>query len=392
MEEKYEDGTTHEELGKLDTCTSSILHHFFTGPPTQKVTFLKDYLVPYAVSAILLYGIPLLIAVVVIPDNIIHDPPSGLKVGFLDDWALLIMNLITIPLLLVFILTERNMIPESIRHIIEAGVISVDETGNGFAKLWKSNYRKINVIGQLVGVAMAIIGFYLNYKAESSPDYSGWQLTGGNLNVAGWVFLCWQVPLLYWITTVYIIRGIATIFFLRDLSQKFTIEVSPFHQDNCCGLKPIGHIGLRNQYILAVAGINVIALWLVFLRRGEAGPAFLFFAAVSTYVIFGPLVFIGPLLPFRKSMLSAKNIEQGKVATALERAYRGIIEKLKQRPMEKEDEELIERLQKLKAIVNRIPVWPFDTSTLRRFFAAYLTPFLTAFISLLIYYLSTKSS
>ena len=86
-------------------------------------------------------------------------------------------------------------------------------------------------------------------------------------------------------------------------------------------------------------------------------------------------------------MLLAKEAEQQKVATQLQNEYTRIMSELERRSIVKEDEETIDRLQKLKELVNHIPVWPFDISTVRRFLTVYIFPLLTGLISLLISYI-----
>jgi hypothetical protein len=44
----------------------------------------------------------------------------------------------------------------------------------------------------------------------------------------------------------------------------------------------------------------------------------------------------------------------------------------------KEDEELIERLRKMCAAIDELPVWPFDPGTLRKFMTAYVIPIVSA--------------
>jgi hypothetical protein len=40
----------------------------------------------------------------------------------------------------------------------------------------------------------------------------------------------------------------------------------------------------------------------------------------------------------------------------------------------KPDEESIERLRKVGAAIDELPIWPFDPSTLRKFATAYIVP------------------
>lgn len=50
----------------------------------------------------------------------------------------------------------------------------------------------------------------------------------------------------------------------------------------------------------------------------------------------------------------------------------------------KEDEELVERLRKLSTIVDELPVWPFDASTLRKFLTAYIVPLAVSLLGKLV--------
>ena len=38
------------------------------------------------------------------------------------------------------------------------------------------------------------------------------------------------------------------------------------------------------------------------------------------------------------------------------------------------DEEFIDRLRKVGAVIDELPVWPFDATTLRKFLTAYVIP------------------
>lgn len=376
-----------DEFRKLDIGGGSIFHYLFTRPPIQEGTYLWTYLIPWIISALLFYGLPLLVAIMNMPNNVIRDTDSGLKVGFLDDWNLIFMSLVTMPVLVILMLSERSMVPKRIAEVISGRAIYRDKKPEEFVREMNERYKRVNIIGQVVGVFAALAFFLANYRVESAPDYNGWQCTDGHLNVSGWIFLCWQLPLFIWMASVYIWQGFVTIALLFSITRNFEIKISTFHHDNCCGLRDVGQIGLRNQYLLAVAGMNLLALLAVNLNRGDPSTAHLLVAGVMAYVTLGPIVFIGPLLPFRKSMLTAKRDEQAKVANKLQDEYTRIMEELEERSMAKEDEEMIDRLQKLKDLVKRIPVWPFDISTLRKFLTVYILPFLTAVVSLIIHYI-----
>ncbi len=107
MEHEFKDESVIKVLGRLDIGNRSILHYLFTSPPIQKATFTKTYLLPWVITAFLFYVLPLLIALlkapnVIIGDPTISDPRTGLKIGFLQDWNIMFMYLVTLPFLVVY--------------------------------------------------------------------------------------------------------------------------------------------------------------------------------------------------------------------------------------------------------------------------------------------------
>ncbi|MHC4556126.1 MAG: hypothetical protein ACYS80_02355 [Planctomycetota bacterium] len=390
MESENINDNVTEQFHKLDICGWSVFHYLFTRPPIQKGTFLRTYLIPWFITAFLLYGIPLIVVWIKVPNVLFSDPDSGLNVGFLADWSLMFGFLVTLPMLVIFILSERSMVPRRIAGIVSERAIYRGKNSSDFVSLWNKRYKIVNVFGQLGGLLVAFLASLANYKfLYITEGLTVWGGGGNKVNVAGWVFLFWQVPLFYWLGSIYISQGVATIFLLFSITRNFEVKIWPFHYDNCCGLKAVGYIGMRNQYLLAVAGLNLLALLAVNLKRGDPRTIPLLVMCFVGYITLGPVIFIGPLLAFRKIMLLAKQAEQQKVATKLQQEYTRIMNELDNGLIAKEDEEIIDRLQKLKDLVNRIPVWPFDISTMRRFLTVYIFPLLTGLVSLLVSYIIT---
>jgi hypothetical protein len=379
-----------EQFHNLDICGWSVFHCLFTRPPIQTGTFLRTYLIPWLITAFLLYGIPLIIVWVKVPNVLFSDPESELTIGFLADWSNMFAFLVSLPMLVIFMLSERSMVPRRIADIVSERAIYRGKNSSDFVSLWNKRYKIVNVFGQLGGLLVAFLAAFANYKfLYTTEGLTVWGGGGNKVNVAGWLFLFWQVPLFYWLLSIYVSQGLATIFLLFSITRNFEIKIWPFHHDNCCGLKAVGYIGLRNQYLLAVGGLNLLALLAVNIKRGDPRTIPLLVMCFVAYITLGPVIFIGPLLPFRKSMLLAKQTEQQKVATKLQQEYTRIMNELDNRLIAKEDEEIIDRLQKLKHLVNRIPVWPFDISTMRRFLTVYIFPLLTGLVSLLVSYIIT---
>jgi hypothetical protein len=79
-------------------------------------------------------------------------------------------------------------------------------------------------------------------------------------------------------------------------------------------------------------------------------------------------------------MLANKTELMSEVAQRLRIELQRLRKELVSGEIRKEDEDLIDRLRKLGAVINELPVWPFDAETLRKFLTAYVIPGLSAII------------
>jgi hypothetical protein len=69
------------------------------------------------------------------------------------------------------------------------------------------------------------------------------------------------IILLYTLVIVYVTRCIVLSYFLRALvAAARPLCILPLHPDKCGGLRPVGRLGLRNQYTLTILGINIVLL------------------------------------------------------------------------------------------------------------------------------------
>ena len=81
------------------------------------------------------------------------------------------------------------------------------------------------------------------------------------------------------------------------------IRVVPFHPDGSGGgLRPVGAIGLNNQYLLSIYSSMVVKQPL----KVPGELRLLMIAAAAIYAVVGPIVFVAPLIQFRAGMLRAK--------------------------------------------------------------------------------------
>jgi hypothetical protein len=100
---------------------------------------------------------------------------------------------------------------------------------------------------------------------------------------------------------------------------------------------------------------------------------------VAAYLILGPAIFMGPLLPFRTGMLRNKAQLMSKVAQRLRIKLDDLYARMASGEITAEDEESIQRLRRLNAVIDELPIWPFDAPTLRKFLTAYVLPIVSSF-------------
>ncbi len=173
-------------------------------------------------------------------------------------------------------------------------------------------------------------------------------------------------------------------FFLNDVVNSSQISLLPFHPDKCGGLRPVGRLGLRNQYTLTILGLNIVLL----IVGSPRLPDRLLVEATVAYLILGPIIFMGPLLPFRRGMMGTKEEWMKEAGDRLHIEFESLRVKMRSGEITKDDEAMIDRLRKVGSFIQELPVWPFDAHTIRTFATAYIIrlgfPILIHIVTLLI--------
>lgn len=364
---------------ELDTTRFSLLHSVFRQSgisgglsflsivPIVYLSFLIGTLLPLFVSAFL--DLPTL-----------TQHSKDLKLPFLYDWNVHFMFAFSLPMIAVYTITDHHLLASAGVKIIRENIINISSVdAKLFVDSWNKRFAKINIWVQIAGVAVGAIIAYSNYKVFSNYKIGYWILKNGQFSVTGWIYI-YCIFLFYSIVTVYVLRTIIFSIFLRDLAKRVQMLVVPFHPDQCGGLRPVGVLGLRNQYILSVLGINILILIFVYFKSLEIplGLFLLIVLAAIAYIILSPIVFVLPMLPFRIGMIRNKDELINDVAKRLRLELDRVRVKLQSGPVSKEDEEIIERLRKISQMTGDMAVWPFDSQTLRKFVTAYMVPLVTS--------------
>jgi hypothetical protein len=283
---------------------------------------------------------------------------------------------ISFPLLTVYAITDQFLLIEAVKKIARENILCVSlNNAENLVNSWKSHFEKFNITYQIIGIVIGLLAAYLNYIMWSNPKVGFWILKGTRFSITGWVYL-YCVFLFFYTVIVYVLRICSESFFLRDVARSGEVRLEPFHPDGCGGLSPVGKIGLRHQYILTLIGINLLIFYFhnVKLLDKSLIINIVMITLIVGYVIIGPLVFFSPLIPFRKAMKSFKSNLINDFSSRLQEELDKVRTNLKGQSISKEDRELIEMLRNIIILFQELPVWPFDTRTIRKFVIAYLAP------------------
>lgn len=328
------------------------------------------YLVVVAVTYL-----PLLLAAKLGPVPLWDGSGAG-PLTFLRDWGLGYALLVSLPSLVVLLVSDEHVLSTSLDEVQQDGVMALSKSSAApLGDTWKRYFRISNLIAQFAGVGLGIVLGIVTLRVYVEHGVASWIAPESHLHLAGYVYL-YCISLLYTLVIVYVTRSIVIALFLRALVASAPLRILPLHPDKCGGLRPVGRLGLRNQYTLTVLGINIVLLLVVWVYSMERTAPLrdVMIGASAAYLILGPVIFMAPLLPFRAGMQDAKKEWTHDVARVVRVEIERLRTQIGKNEVTKTDEESIERLRKVGAAIDELPIWPFDPSTLRKFATAYIVP------------------
>ncbi|WP_439402063.1 hypothetical protein ACNJYA_03660 [Bradyrhizobium sp. DASA03068] len=305
---------------------------------------------------------------------------ATLNLPFFYDVSTIFMYLVSFPCLLILTTTDHALLCRSLNRVQVDGILNTSEGSAVFlVARWNRIFRRINLGAQAVGMLAGVIAVYFVYRLIADGAYTSWE-SGHPLSAAGYIRMYCDF-LFAIVAAVYVIRSSALPVLLWEVVSHSDLRMLPLHPDNAGGLRPIGRLGLRNQYAISLVGLNIGLGWLVshFFTPNEARVGFLVVAVIA-YSVVGPFVFIGPLLPFRDAMMKSKAQLMSGVALRMRAQLDDLRSRFQSGVITADDEQMIERLRKIGAVINDMPVWPFDALTMRKFLTAYVIPPIVSFI------------
>ena len=297
------------------------------------------------------------------------------------------------PSLVLLLTTERNQIPYCLAQAEREGVLRIRRGSSPrLCGKWRRRYACVNIIAQLVGILSGAVVAWANYRQWTAQRVGTWLTTPeGAPTQAGWIELLFQIPLFWTLVIVYTFRAVAHVFLIKDIAANSQIRIRIFHPDSAAGLRPFRRICMRTQYPLFLAGINIVCFavvtrWITAGKGSNADMRWLISIIAGdaiVYLVLGPALYFVPLSTFRRRMQSKKRRALERIGSALDAKINAVIRGLRSSEVDREAEEQIRRLRSLWRSVSKVPVWPFDIATSRRFVMLYVVPMFAWLVALL---------
>ena len=310
-------------------------------------------------------------------------PPGSEHPGMLQDYTALVVNFVSVPIVAGLYLWTPIGATELFCSLLNSQVFSSEKAFLSTVDKSRPRFSKrfvfyIFLIASLL-YTLSQLGAYLGWVP--------WDTVGGYLHI--YPMLSWaRAP--FWFLSLYTLvfagyNVIITVLTLRQLFINRHIRISPLHPDRCGGLSSINKYTRQIAWAIASVGL-VISLAAVFeIRDGTIYTAYPVILGIVAYLLFAPVFFFWPLGTAHTAMREAKNTELQRLADRFDHSYNSLKQDINDLGKDLEpDIKKLDDIKKLYSITGDFPVWPFDGSSLRRFFGVITAPLIPALIGILI--------
>ena len=311
------------------------------------------------------------------------DAPMALP--YLHDINLTMMLIVCLPALVISHLREAHLLPQVMSDLVAQGTASWERrNAEKFVSMWQTRYRRWNGGAVIGGLAVGALVAWMNYTFLQENYGKSWQtayVKKPQINAPGWFFLIVQIGAFWFVLTQQFVRMLVGIGLLAGYAKKAVIRINPLHPDRVGGLKPIARVGMQNQIIVAIVGVNVGSIFVVLQMLGKGASIWIGVIAALAYLIVAPVVFVGPLVPFRPHMLEGKNKYLRRIGDQFRDDLDSTLRQLNDDSSSVVKLEKLERLGGIHERIAKLPEWPLDTRTVRKFSATLLSPVASVVVS-----------
>jgi hypothetical protein len=185
-------------------------------------------------------------------------------------------------------------------------------------------------------------------------------------------------PSVLWVTVTITVAARRIV---RFAAKEKLFHIVPLSPDGAGGLTPLGRLSLVLFYIVIVQLLYIVPTTL------NLGFHIGYQILYPCFFAFAAFVFFWPLSAARLPMQTAKRQEMERLSQLVNRSYEQIRDNLKVdqtgRVVGLEKLEDFERLRQLYRDVRRMPVWPYDFTTLTRFSSIFAIPVIAFILQML---------
>jgi hypothetical protein len=361
--------------------------NFLNGNPINLLCQKKDislikYVLIYFTFAIIFFGIAVLLVEL---DQGYMMRQGYIERSFYNDYNYISFLLLTIPGLIILIIRLRWLIPRSISELIKSKILILNSNYLLLVKRWNKICFRNNLIAIIFVLIFLSVAFPITIRAISNDSIVSFQTRGsGNFVLPGYWFIFSTLILSVLLVSV-ISLILNQIYFLKELVQKYSeIEIQVLHPDKLGGLSPITEIGYAFQHVLVLIGINISIMIYTWFFVGVSGEFEILVGysiiLVTLYILLTPVLFLAPLVLFRKNILKIK----GHTLIKIGNQYNQKIKKHLKSDIISISPDEVDNLSNLKYLydeVEKLPEWPFDWGTLKKLSITFFSPLIPILIS-----------
>lgn len=185
------------------------------------------------------------------------------------------------------------------------------------------------------------------------------------------------IVLNYYIIALIVYKVAVTVWALQRVLA-MNIVIQPMHPDNAGGLRPFGQLSVAINSFLAVV-IVFITMLLVFDPFAGGNPVYV--ASFVLLYISAPFLLVLSLSKANRKMADKKREAMNRLGVTFDHYYQKLSRGAHDDPYDIESADELIRIKDLYGVVESMPVWPFDTKSVKRFITTITLPVIVFLIN-----------
>lgn len=296
---------------------------------------------------------------------------TSTRVGLVADWVWWVWSFVFTPVIAGYYLWSSTAIESVIKGLSEAEILPIHEDDlKAVAGYFEKPWRKF--LALFVMVAVGVL-YYL-----TRDELSGFAASSMLARI--------ETSILYSVLAYFLVMLIAKLVInylaIRRIVLGKKLNINPLHPDRCGGLRVLSDYSIKVVYLNAVFGILVS---ITAYRIYTLGYIWATVLVVAFYLLVATVSFFAPLSTAHEEMKNAKSDLLLKLGKQFWQDYLAAHESIGDNSDTLKNElAKIKQLQELYDLTRGFPVWPFDTTTLQRFFITITSPLIPPIIGILV--------